>query len=76
MSRSLLLFWEYARHFLLMLSQFSNKSQAEGMHRLGWPLSLEFCDGLTEAGTPGIRFPSGKHTKTFQGETAQVPTQQ
>lgn len=38
--------------------------------------SSAFLDGLTEAGIKGIRFPSGKQTKAFQGGTARVPTQQ
>lgn len=39
-------------------------------------LFLALRDGLTEAGIPGIRFPSGKQTKTFQWGMARVPTQQ
>lgn len=39
-SRSLLLFWEYARHFLCALSQFSNKREAGGMHWADWACFL------------------------------------
>lgn len=64
MSRSPPLSWEYARHFLPVLSQFSNKREAGGMCCEGCAcsVSLVFCDSLMKAEILRIRFPTGKLT--------------